>query len=73
MPDEQQLLFLALHVFYILGINMTHIINCYNCKFRQKEVRPVRRLVCMKTGEEVLRDYSCKFFEERYDEKNKEN
>ena len=52
---------------------MTHIINCYNCKFRQKEVRPVRRLVCMKTGEEVLRDYSCKFFEERYDEKNKEN
>lgn len=39
--------------------------NCYNCKHRQREVKPVRRLICSLRYKVVDKDDVCKKFEKR--------
>jgi len=46
--------------------------RCYNCKYRQKEVQPKRRLVCNLHDKEIDKFDICDDHEDRYPDKKKE-
>jgi len=41
---------------------------CYNCRLRQREVQPKRRLICSATANEVNKNGYCKYWVARYKE-----
>ena len=46
--------------------------RCYNCKYRQKEVQPKRRLVCNLHDKEIDKFDICDDHEDRYPDVKKE-
>ena len=42
--------------------------SCYLCKFRQREVQPVRQLVCVLNEKIIDKDDCCGQWELRWDE-----
>jgi len=40
--------------------------RCFDCQFRQREVRPTRRLVCVIHEKEIDKDDVCDDYKYRY-------